>query len=300
MNFSYLPIEIQIALGALNLNIITEIRLKSGQPVIIAYGCEYKYLKHGGVSDSAAEAIVCNSAEKILERAMGNSVYAYSEQLKYGFITVDGGIRIGVAAEYVTQNGCIVSIRDVSSLSIRIPHEVIGCAERIYEVVMENGFGSTLIFSPPSYGKTTILRDLIRIISTNKIGRVLVADERNEICGNYYGVSTFTLGDNYDVVSGANKKFVFENSVRALSPKIIATDELYGDDYLAVEFLNECGVSFLATSHVCDKKVLMRTCASYFVELGGIAKRARIYDKNFNTVCDCDTVGIARLGVSGK
>lgn len=300
MNFSFLPIDMQIALGALNLNKLTEIRLKSGQPVIIAYGCEYKYLKLGGVSDGSAKPIVCESAEKILERAMGNSVYAYSEQLKYGFVTLDGGMRIGIAAEYVTQNGDIISIRSVSSLSIRVPHEVIGCADKIYEAVNERGFGSMLIFSPPTYGKTTILRDLIRIISMSKRGRLLVADERNEICGVTNGVSPFTLGDNYDVVSGANKKFVFENSVRALSPKIIATDELYGDDYRAVEFLNECGVNFLATSHVCKKEVIACTGASYYVELGGIAQKARIYDKNFDTVCDCDTFGIARYCVGGK
>ena len=100
MNLAFLPVDIQIAIGNLNANNLTEIRLKSGQPVIIHYRGEYKYLKSNGVSDGENGALVCSSAEKVLERAMGNSVYSYAEQLRYGFITVDGGIRIGIGAEY--------------------------------------------------------------------------------------------------------------------------------------------------------------------------------------------------------
>ncbi|MGN1060855.1 MAG: hypothetical protein ACI4QN_03900 [Candidatus Coproplasma sp.] len=301
MNLSFLPVEIQIAVGSLNLNLLTEIRLKSGQPVIIQYKGEYKYLKSNGVSGGAEGAIVCSNAEKILERAMGNSVYTYAEQLKYGFITVDGGIRIGIAAEYVTQNGSVISVRDVTSLNIRIPHEAIGCAEEIFKVVTRDGVKTTIIFSPPGYGKTTVLRDLARLISTQLSLKVLVADERNEIAGVCGGVETFNLGVNCDFVRGANKRFVFENAVRTLSPQVIATDEIYGrEDYSAVEFINMCGLKILATSHIFDRQTLLSTRAEYFVELTGIAAKANIYDKDFNFICDCNTVSPARYSSVGR
>ncbi|MGN0808241.1 MAG: hypothetical protein ACI4MN_07345 [Candidatus Coproplasma sp.] len=301
MNLSFLPADIQIALGTLNLNRLTEIRLKSGQPVIIHYHGEYKYLKQNGCCDDAENAIVCSSAQNVLERAMGNSVYTYAEQLKYGFITVEGGIRIGIGGEFVTQNGNVISVRGVTSLNIRIPHEAIGCSEEVFKVITTNGIKSTLIYSPPGYGKTTVVRDLARLISTKLNLKVLIADERNEISGVINGVESFNLGANCDFVRGASKRFVFENAVRCLSPQVIVTDEIYGkDDYSAIEFINECGLIAIATSHICDKHTLKSTKTDYFVELTGIAKKANIYDKDFNFICDCNTFSPVRCGAFGR
>lgn len=297
VNLTFLPAEILIAIGSLNINNLTEIRLKSGQPVIIHYNGEYKYLKQNGVCGEPSKAIVCSSAEMVLETAMGNSVYTYAEQLKYGFITVDGGVRIGIAAEYVTQNGNVISVREVTSLNIRIPHEAIGCAEEIFNAISQNGVKSTLIFSPPGYGKTTILRDLARLISVKSKLKVLIADERNEISGVSGGEIAFNLGLNCDIVRGADKRFVFENAVRTLSPQVVVTDEIYGnDDYSALEFINMCGLKVIATSHICDRQTLKKTKSEYFVELTGVAKKSYIYDKDFNFICDCNTFGTVRGG----
>lgn len=295
MNLLFLPVDIALAVGQLNINQLTEIRLRCGQPVIIHYRGEYKYLNAGGASDGAKGAIICNEVEKVLERALANSVYAYAEQLKYGFVTVDGGIRIGIAGEFVTQGGTVISVKEVTSLNIRIPHEVIGCAETIFKAVTQDGLKSTLVYSPPGFGKTTILRDLARLVSTELKLRVLIADERNEISGTAGGKASFGLGENCDYIRGASKSFVFENAVRTMAPQVVITDEVYGDgDLSALNFIAECGLVFIASSHIRNRDRLKKIPADYFVGLTGIGAKAQVYDKDFNFVCDCDTFSTAR------
>ena len=135
MNLYFLPEKIKRAIDNLNLNFITEIRLRAGQPVIIQYKGEYKYINYFGVTDSLSGAIICENAESVLYAAMEKSVYAYTEQLKNGFVTVDGGVRIGIAGEYVTQDRNVVTVKNVTSLNIRIPHDVIGVADGLYKAI---------------------------------------------------------------------------------------------------------------------------------------------------------------------
>lgn len=293
----FLPVDVLLSVGKLDTDMLTEIRLKSGQPVIIRYKGEYKYLCKGGVTDGAKDAIICADAEKVLENAMENSVYVYAEQMKYGFITVDGGIRIGIAGEYVTQGGAVISVKNVTSLNIRIPHEVKGCAEEIYKTISREGLKSALVFSPPGYGKTTILRDLARLVSDRLKLNVLIADERNEISGIAGNSPSFVFGATCDFIRGADKRFVFGNAVRTMGPQVIVTDEIYGDgDAEALKFTAECGLAFIASSHICKTDKLKDIPADYFIGLTGVGRKAHIYDKDFNFICDCDTVGSSRNG----
>jgi stage III sporulation protein AA len=302
MNLQFLPQNLRQALSNLNINFISEIRVRKGQPVIIEYKGEYKYINQTGIAKKKEDALTCNNVEKVLSAAMCGSVYAYTEQLKSGFITIDGGIRIGVAGEYVGDNGKINTIRGITSLNIRIPHDVKNCSEEIYNKLFFNEIFNTLIFSPPGYGKTTILRDLTKKISQNYNYNILVFDERNEISAYDNGAFAYDLGERVDVARSGEKLSAFENAIRAMKPQVIITDELYGDkDFEAVAFAISCGIKVIASSHVVEREKLKTTPFSKFVQLTGIAKRPIIYDKNFNTVGDNNFNYITGIyAVSGK
>lgn len=295
MNLFYLPSDLRKALNNLNLNYLTEIRLRNGQPVIIEYCNEYKYINYIAATDKKENAIVCKDAGSVLYSAIENCVYSYTEQLKKGFVTVDGGVRIGIAGEYVSDKGGVSAIKNVTSLNLRIPHDAEGCSEEIFNALFKDSLKSTLIFSPAGYGKTTILRDLARKLSVNYNKNLLIFDERYEISGADGTRFGFELGARCDVVRGADKIYAFENAVRAMKPQIIITDELYGaQDMQAVQKAIDCGVCVIASSHIIDVNLLKNMPFDYFIGLGGIGQRAEIYDKNFNSVCDCGTVGRVR------
>lgn len=292
MNFYFLPAEIASALDNINHNHLNEIRLRNGQPVIIQYRGEYKYINQYGITSDCGNSLVCASAEAVLHTAMSGNVYVYSEQLKNGFITIDGGIRIGIAGEYVTQGNEIVTIKRITSLNIRVPHDVLGVADGIYDCVCGNGIKNTLIFSPPGFGKTTLLRDMARKISHKTDKNVLVFDERNEIAATDGEGKGVNLGKGCDVVRGGSKMTAFLNTIRVMRPEVIITDELYGsEDVSAVKYAIDCGISVIASSHTIDRQKLKSMPFDVFVELRGIGKEIVVYDKNFNTVCNCPAVG---------
>jgi stage III sporulation protein AA len=282
MNFHFLPQELQNALKCININFLSEIRIRSGQPVIIEYKGEYTYINSCGVTHNKMSAIsVCN-AGKILSDAMCGSVYAFTEQLKRGFVTVDGGVRIGVCGEYVCEGGRVSCVKAVTSLNIRVPHNVIGCSAQIYNALFSEHINNTLVFSPPGYGKTTILRDLAKKISSNYKYNVLIFDERNEISAFDGNGFAFDVGERVDVVRGGDKLSSFENAIRAMKPQVIITDELYGEgDIKAIRFAVSCGIKAIASSHITARDELKKLPFDYFAELTGIGKRAIIYDKNF-------------------
>ena len=138
MNLSFLPPEILSAVNNVNLNYLTEIRLRRGQPVLIEYCGEYKYLNSGGASGRGSGALICMDIAGILNKAMDGCVYSYAEELKQGFITVGGGIRIGVAGEYVTEGGQVKTIARATSLNIRIPHRAEGCSDRVFKAIFKD------------------------------------------------------------------------------------------------------------------------------------------------------------------
>lgn len=283
MSLSFLPEEIKRAISHLNQNFITEIRIRKGLPVIIGYRGEYYYLDNLGITSKREKAIMAGDPDSIIAKATGGSIYSYAEQMRKGFITCCG-VRIGLAGEYIMQNNEVNTISGVTSLNVRIPHDICGCAQYICLNLFSKGVCSALLFSKPGMGKTTKLRDIARYLSDKLFCNVLIFDERNEIAAMDADGAGYNLGDRVDVIRSGNKLCAFESAIRAMKPDVIITDELYGEnDVNAVRYASDCGISVIASSHITDKSVLQVMPFDYFVELKTLLGQPVIYDKNFNT-----------------
>ncbi len=285
MSLSFLPDEIVQALLHLNYKFLSEIRLRKGQPAVVEYKGKYAYLSPLGATDKKSEALFFDDVGAVLNSATGGCVYNYTDQLKNGFITVERGVRIGVAGEYVTENGRVNAVKNITSLNIRIPHDIEDCAKSVCEKLFADGEKSTLVFSRPGMGKTTMLRDIARFFGKDISKNVLILDERGEISAiDGYG-NGFMLGAGVDVVRCYSKLSALSSAVRAMKPDIIITDELYGrEDMEAVSYAADCGICVIASSHVTAQSEHIKMPFEYYVKLLSIGGPVEIYDKNYNAV----------------
>ena len=190
----------------------------------------------------------------VLEQATRCSLHAHVQELRRGYLAAPGGVRVGVCGTAVTEQG-IVTLRDYSSLALRVPRQVIGAGAQAAETV----FGeSALIVSPPGGGKTTFLRELARF-SSCRGRRVCVVDERGELAAAWEGAAQFDLGQCTDVLTGAGKSEGATLLLRAMNPEIVVMDELATQaDAGAVLSLLGCGVRVCATAHGEGSAVLER------------------------------------------
>ncbi len=221
---------------------IEEIRLRSGQAMSV--------LINGAEIPIASEHIITsNELESVLECATGASVHSVETSIANGYVNVSGGIRLGICGTAIMRAGSVSGIRNVSSLSIRIPDERYGCASDELNAMLADGLTDILIISPPGAGKTTCLREYIRVIS-NSGYRVSVADERGEIAAVCSGIAQFDVGLHTDVISDAPKARAAMMLIRAMNPQVLAMDEISSkEDVQAVFEAAGCGVKLLATAH---------------------------------------------------
>lgn len=244
--------------SSVRLSWLQEVRLRAGKPLLLHLnGREVSVMPDGTLTPDAACGY-CVTPEDIrgtLESISGYSLYAFDEELRQGFLTVQGGHRIGVTGKVVMDGQTIGCIRHISFLNVRLAHEVIGCADSVITYLTDgNTVYSTLILSAPGCGKTTLLRDLIRQIS-NGTGKlqghtVGVVDERSEIAGAWQGIPQNDIGIRTDVLDCCPKTEGMRMLLRAMSPQVIAVDELGGKgDAEAVENVFRCGCRLIATAH---------------------------------------------------
>ncbi len=211
------------------------------------------------------------------------SIYSYQNQIKEGFITLKGGHRVGISGTAVINNNEIINISDISSINFRISREVLGCSDRIFDKFGLD-IGGTLIIGPPSSGKTTILRDMARRLSTSfeadKLIKVSIIDERREIAASYQGVPQRDIGFS-DVLSGFPKAEGIIRAIRTLSPKIIICDEIGGvEDAEAIKKSLNSGVGIIASIHAKSTDEMANSFRIKNILSSGAIKRAVLLDSN--------------------
>lgn len=220
-------------------NVLTEVRLRVDKPLYYAEAGKYKKIND----------LIVNKEDLAytLGVATKTSLYAYNDYLAEGYITYDGGIRIGITGEGVVKNGQLSTLKNVTSLCIRIPRYVVINNEKVNDLL--NKFDNTLIISKPGYGKTTLLRYMIKSLSDREYN-VLVLDERGELSGIVDGKLSIDLGICTDVVVGVPKIKAYSSQVRSMRPDVIATDEIFGEKEIeCVLDCIRCGVKVVATLH---------------------------------------------------
>lgn len=276
----FLPERILRAVRHVNLQALYELRVRAGKPLCANLGGKFVLLGECGAVSSKRAALYPTGAEieEIVFSASGYSLYAVENQMRSGFLTGSAGERIGLAGSFVYENGRVLSVRDVTSLCIRVPHEKLGCAEEIYQRCLMDKLRSVLLLAPPGEGKTTILRDLCRLACERRAPNVLVCDERGEL-------SAGELGATADCMKFADKLTAFTAGIRAMRPELIVTDELLPGDYAAVQRAVESGICVFASAHLVEFAAVPQKIFSRYVFLNGLGKVGKILGEDGLAVC---------------
>lgn len=247
---------------------LQEIRLRVGQPVWIMYENKGNYLLQNGRLGSYGDKmhiVTKQDLKETMEYISNYSIYAHEEQIRHGFITVQGGHRVGIAGKVVLENNKIKNISHIGMINIRFAHEKIGCSEKILPFLKENGqLYNTLLIAPPGGGKTTLLRDLVRILSSPPENYTVgVVDERSELAGCYMGIPQNNMGVLVDVLDGCPKVEGMFLLLRTMAPDVIVVDEIgTPKDLEMMAYVTNCGCGIFATIHgasiheVLEKKSL--------------------------------------------
>lgn len=229
---------------------LEEIRLRVNKPIVLKFNQTEKIFDYNVQTEEILETlrVICE-----------NSIYSYQNQICNGYITVKGGHRVGISGSIVMENNKVVNVNYISSLNFRIAKQIIGCSNKILKYVIDNENNTvfnTLIVSPPGAGKTTILRDLLRKVSTGietihfqgiTVGLV---DERGEVAAMYKGMPQNDVGIRTDILDNIPKAIGMKMLIRSMAPNVIAADEIGSyEDVEAIHYAVCSGIKGIFTAH---------------------------------------------------
>jgi len=227
---------------------LEELRIKVNKPLFI----------HIGSKEEAWDYIATTEDIKyIMQRISNYSIYAFEDEIRQGYLTIKGGHRVGICGICVIENNNIKTIKDISSINIRVCKEFIGSADKVMPYIIDNNsVHNTIIISPPKCGKTTLLRDISRNISQgnkekNFHGKnVSIIDERSEIAGSFKGIPQMDVGIRTDVLDNCPKSQGIMMAIRSMSPDVIICDEIGTQkDMESILMALNCGISLITTIH---------------------------------------------------
>ncbi len=256
-------------LPAGSLRELEEIRMRAGQPLLLRRGnLEFTVYPGGKIGSDLVKGfpVTPEAVRSSVEIMTRSSIYAWEDELRNGFLTLRGGHRVGLAGKVVVEGGYVKTVRHISSLNVRIAKEIKGVGRKLLPYLIEKSIvQSALIISPPQAGKTTLLRDLIRILSSGEPEAGLaglnvgVVDERSELAGCWEGIPQNDLGPRTDVLDCCPKSQGMVMLLRAMSPQVIVTDELgRREDITALEEAVNGGVTVITTVHGQDEQDIKR------------------------------------------
>ena len=280
---------------------LQEVRMRIGKPLGIVYDNEERLLPSG---QEQVHLVTKDEIRETMEYVSHYSLYAYEQEMRQGFITIEGGHRVGVMGKAILEGDKVKNLQYISSVNIRMAHEVLGCADKVLPFLTKNRqICHTLVISPPRCGKTTLIRDLIRQISDGntyiKGCTVGVVDERSEIGGCYLGIAQNQLGMRTDILDGCPKAEGMIMLIRSMAPQVIAVDEIGApEDIHAIEYAMQCGCKMIASVHgmsmdeakdkpVLGKLIKERRFERYII-LGNEKKPGEIrevYDERGSLLC---------------
>lgn len=264
-----------------------EIRFRVHRPVTLCTGNRTWFLTGSGAlvpqASSQCPTVGVGDMQELFRTLCADSIYSREEEIREGYLTLQGGHRAGICGTAAVRGGEIISLRDITSICVRIARETPGAADEFFHRLGKLDAG-LLIAGPPSSGKTTVLRDLARQLadgSRDGYRKVAVVDERGELGSAVQGGISNDLGVSCDLLNGYPKAQGILQAVRVLSPEYIICDELGGsEDAQAVEAGMFSGAVMIATVHAGSREeLLQRPVCRRMLETGAFGHVALLYGR---------------------